>query len=263
MALPGQNQLVLVVTTFVLLLPGLLGVVVAWEGAGRALWCAAAAAFALTLLGLAFFPSPRDPQPAASLRLLVGLDVSALGLLWALSACADALTRSLRARRFAWFAALLVTAALPLLVAIVLFDVSVLAIAPAHPGQPVNDQLDRLVLELLPIGTAALTVYGVWTALAPWRTRVGLATLTVDDAWTALAPWRLRARALTRRGGPSRQVGPVPVTLGLAVPARPPLRPGPLLGAQPARGLARRRRRLRLGLLVGRDVLDEGADRPG
>jgi hypothetical protein len=241
MALAGQNQLVLVVTAFAFLVPGLVGVVAAWEGTGRALWFGATAALALTTAGLTVFTTPHASSELPYVRVIVGLDLSALGVLVAIGTCADALTRSLRAHHFAWFVALLLTAAVPLVAAIVVFDIGVLVIGPAHPGQPVNDQLDRLVFELLPIGPAALTVYGVWTASAVWRAR---------------------GRVLARRSVPSGQVRSVPAALGLAVPAWASLRTGALLGREAAGRFARRLRRLGARLLVGRDVLDEGTDGP-
>ncbi len=172
MALPGQIQLVLLITVVALPIPSIIGVFAAWEGEGHFLWCGAAAALALTALGLAVLSAPRDPFPTAYIRVLVGLDLSAFGLLVAIGVCADALSRSLRARQFAWFAALLLTAALPLLTAIIAFDVSVMTIGPALPERAVNGQLDLPVFKLLPIGSAALTVYGVWTASGPWRSRM-------------------------------------------------------------------------------------------
>ena len=53
MALPGQIQLVLLITVVALPIPSIIGVVAAWEGEGHFLWCGAAAALALTALGLA------------------------------------------------------------------------------------------------------------------------------------------------------------------------------------------------------------------
>ena len=172
MASSGQIQLVLLITAFALLVPSLIGVVAAWEGEGHFLWLGAVASLALTTLGFALLSIPRNPPPTAYLRVLIGLDVTALGLLVAIGTCADALTRLLRARHFFWCTGLMLTAALPLLVAIITFDVAVSASGPTLPERAASGQLDLLTFKLLPIDSAALTVYGIWTASGPWRSRV-------------------------------------------------------------------------------------------
>jgi hypothetical protein len=161
-------------TVAILLVPSILGALLARSGDGRKLWIAAAAALALTLLGLGGLTSGRTVGILSGLgNVLVGslasFVASCIGLLVALAACATALVRSWRAQHVAWFLALLLTAALPLLAAVALFDYTSLVLEPFHGGEPVVFQGEQLAFALLPIGPAVLVVHGVWVALTVRR----------------------------------------------------------------------------------------------
>jgi hypothetical protein len=161
-------------TTVVLLVPSLVGALLAHAGDGRRLWIAAVAALALTVAGLLSLRSGR------TVGILNGLDnvivgslasfvASCVGLLVALGACAAALVRAWRGQQVVWLLVLLVTAALPLLAAVALFDYTSLVLEPFHGGELVVFQGEQLAFALLPIGPAILVVYGVRLALAARR----------------------------------------------------------------------------------------------
>jgi hypothetical protein len=161
-------------TAAVLLVPSLLGALLALSGDGRRLWIAAMAALALTLLGLHNLTSERtvgilSEQGNVIVGSLASFVASFAGLLVAQATCVAALVRAWRTQRVAWLLALVVTAALPLLAAVALFDYTSLVLEPFYGGEPVVFQGEQLAFALLPIGPAVLVVYGVRVALAARR----------------------------------------------------------------------------------------------
>jgi hypothetical protein len=155
------------VTALVLVPPCLLGAVLARFGDGRWLWSAALAALVLSLLGLSTFTSAIAQQ---GLTVVIGAyALSYAGAVLAAGACVSALVRAWRIKQMAWFFALLVTAALPLLAAIALHDYLWAVLAYSAGGAPGFSQSEQLAFALLSIGSAVLLVYGVRLAIAVER----------------------------------------------------------------------------------------------
>jgi hypothetical protein len=164
----------LVISGLILLLPSVVGVSLARRSNGHVLWVAAAIALALAVFGWLGLAQGRGVGGFGGLGYVMrGYLLSLLGLLVGLAACADALVRARRARQRAWCAALLALGALPLVAALVVFDVTYALLAQQHGGEPIVFQGERLAFLLLPIGLVILLAYGVWVALAPRRARHG------------------------------------------------------------------------------------------
>jgi hypothetical protein len=179
--------MVLIVATLGLVLPVLLGLLLAQDGDGSplpagCLGSAGATALIFTGLGVLLYVVSRVGAPKVLLPasmfvaagpVLVALGLVALGFPLAAGACAVALVQAVRARRHGWFVALLVTAALPLLATIAAFALDVLVLHPADLSRAATIQLDLLPLLLPPVGAAGLTTYGTWTWWAARSRREG------------------------------------------------------------------------------------------
>jgi hypothetical protein len=160
---------VLSVTVLSLALPCLFGAVLARFGDGRWLWSVAGAALVFSLVGLHFFTDGYAQWPVAGpAEASDGSLLSYAGAAGAVGACAYALVRAWRNKQVAWFLALLVTGALPIVAAIAVFAVTLSVVGQSFLTPAVFQGM-QLALALLPIAAAVLLVYGVRLAYAARR----------------------------------------------------------------------------------------------
>ena len=156
----------LVISGLILVLPSLVGMSLARRGTGHVLWAAAVIALALAIFGWLSLAQGRDVGGFGGVGyVLRGYLLSLLGLLVGIGVCADALIRARHAQQRVWFAALLALGALPLVAALVVFDVTYALLAQQHGGEPIVFQGERLAFLLLPIGLVILLAYGFRVAL--------------------------------------------------------------------------------------------------
>jgi hypothetical protein len=158
-----SNQVLatLIGTGLVLLLPSVVGALITWRGTEHSLWGAAATALALAVCGWLSLAAGPAPGGIGNLSaVLFGYLLSLGGLVTGIATCAAALLQALRARQFAWSAALLLVGAVPLVTTIVVFDVTVALSTPHVGGEPLGYPGVLLAAQLLPIGLVILLAYG-------------------------------------------------------------------------------------------------------
>jgi hypothetical protein len=149
----------------ILLLPSVVGVVVARLGTGRLLWTAAATALALAVYAWLSIVESHNVGGVRGIGPgLRGYLLSLMGLPVGIGVCVAELVRALRARQFAWFAALLAIGAVPLMASLAVFDYTTALLEQYTGGEPLAFQSELLAFQLLPIGPVILLAYGARVA---------------------------------------------------------------------------------------------------
>ena len=168
-----QVTSILLTSAVIVVLPSAIGILVGRRGDGHLLWVAALVTLLLAYFGANSLAAGRDvgvndEGPSGLDGILYGYLTSFIALLMALGTCAAELVRALRARHFAWVVALLTIGLVPLLAALLAFDLNVGVLERYHGGEPVAYQGELLAFHLLLIGPIVLTAYGLRQAVPAW-----------------------------------------------------------------------------------------------
>jgi hypothetical protein len=168
-----QLTSIAITSAVIVALPSAIGILVGRRGDGHLLWVAALVTLLLAYFGTNSLASGRDvgvndEGPSGLSAILYGYLASFIALLVGLATCAAELVHALRARHFAWVVALLAIGLVPLLTALLAFDLNVGVLERYYGGEPVVFQGELLAFDLLLIGPIALTAYGLRQAVPAW-----------------------------------------------------------------------------------------------
>ena len=162
-------------------LPVAIGLLIGWRGSGHLLWVAAIIAFLLAVFGALSLAAGRgigvsDYGPSGLDGILFGYLCSFTALLVGLATGTAELVHALRTRQVGWIVVLVAIGLVPLLAALLTFDLNWGILANYHGGEPIVFQGELLAFDLLPIGPIALTAYGLRRKVAVWWTQRTAAT---------------------------------------------------------------------------------------
>jgi hypothetical protein len=121
----------------------------------------------LSLMALLTFTSAIGQHTYAAVNAVISATLLAYaGALVAVGTCASALVRAWRNKQADWFVALVVTAVLPLLATLAVFEYTQEVLGYLSLDLPMYAVGEQLAAELLIIGPAALLVYGLRLSVA-------------------------------------------------------------------------------------------------